>query len=83
MYILKNIIVNVTVNIYIHKHWLTIAAMPLEMLGHQVTSYLSVTTGNITLGKIHKYYKCLPLELFRALVVGAKYSPLCQYAKMV
>ena len=30
-----------------------------------------VTAGNITLGKMHKYYKSLPLELFRALVVGA------------
>ena len=42
-----------------------------------------VTAGNITLGKMHKYYKSLPLELFRALAVGAKYLPLCQYAKMV
>ena len=30
-----------------------------------------VTAGNITLGKMHKNYKSLPLELFRALVVGA------------
>ena len=29
-----------------------------------------VTTGNITFGSIYKYYKNLPLELFRALAVG-------------
>ena len=30
-----------------------------------------VTTGNITLGKMYKNYKSLPLELFRTLAVGA------------
>ena len=49
----------------------------------QLCTDLHVTTGNITLGKMHKNYKSLPLALFRALVVGAKYLPLCQYAKMV
>ena len=30
-----------------------------------------VTAGNITFGILYKYYKSLPLELFRALEVGA------------
>ena len=30
-----------------------------------------VTAGNITFGSLYKYYKSLPLELFRALLVGA------------
>ena len=33
--------------------------------------HLNVTAGNITYGSMYKYYKSLPLELFRALAVGA------------
>ena len=56
-----------------------------EQQGNTTMIYLQahITAGNITLGKMHKNYTSLPLELFRALVVGAKYLPLCQYAKMV
>ena len=32
---------------------------------------MCVTTGNITFGSLYKYCKSLPLELFRALAVGA------------
>ena len=37
----------------------------------QTEVFFNVTAGNITLGKMYKNYKSLPLELFRALVVGA------------